>query len=139
MPNLSAIFSKLIAIILFAVSFLIPGEADNMDISVTVSNTETQIITVEWKNNTGKAVTEPRFYIEKQNGEEWTDVPFAPGFGFPEIYTRYYPTEGGRITVDTARDLKEPLSQGTYRITLCYDVLYSENTNGNAHCIFVIK
>ena len=139
MVSLSAVFSKFIAIILFAVSFLIPGSPDKMDISVTVDNTETQIITVEWTNRTGKAVTIPRYYMEKLDGEEWTEIPFSPDFGgFPEIYGQYYPTEGGKITVDTQRTFGTVLCAGTYRITLYYDVLHCDINSGKCAENFII-
>ncbi len=138
MINISAIISKCIAILLFAISFITPGYPDNADISVTVSEQESPVIYVEWINNTGKAITGPTYYIEKLENEQWKTVEFAEGFGFPEIYTQYYPTEGGRITIDTNRDLKEPPAKGTYRITLCYELLYSSTKNGTSAAEFTI-
>lgn len=139
MLKISTITAKIIAILLFAVSFIIPGSPDNVDISVNVPEEETPIIYVEWKNNTGKAVTAPTYYIEKLENEEWKLMEFAEGFGFPEIYTQYYPTEGGKITVDIKRDLKDPLTDGKYRITLCYELLYSNTKNGTSSSEFEIN
>ena len=136
---LNTVFAKLIALILFAVSFIIPGSPDNVDISAEAVAGEAQIIRVEWKNNTGKAITVPKYYIEKYENEEWTAVEFSDGFGFPEIYTQYYPTEGGTITIDAKRDLKEPLTAGTYRITLCYNILYSSVKTGSSCAEFTVN
>lgn len=136
--NLGNIFAKFIALIMFAVSFIVPGSPENVDISVDVTTEEAQIIYIEWKNNTGKAITDPTYYLEKLENEEWKAVEFADGFGFPEIYTQHYPTEGSKITINTARDLKAPLTDGTYRITLCYELLYSNTKNGNSSAEFVI-
>ena len=130
MLNVRTLTAKLVAILLFSISFIIPGSPDDVDISVNIPEQETSIIYVEWKNNTGKAITAPTYYIEKLENEEWKLTEFAEGFGFPEIYTRYYPTEGGRITIDINKDLKEPLTDGTYRITLCYELLYCNTKNG---------
>ncbi|MBR3767702.1 MAG: hypothetical protein IKL10_05625 [Clostridia bacterium] len=138
MINFSAIFSKMIAIILFAVSFLLPGNPDDVAISADVSSSDKQVITVEWQNNTGKAIKNPTYYIEKLEDEEWQSVEFAEDFGFPEIYTQYYPTESGKITVNGKKDLKEPLTKGTYRITLCYELLYCDTRNGSSSVEFTI-
>ncbi len=139
MFNLSEVISKCIAILLFAVSFIIPGSPDNVDISVTAVTEETQIIYIEWENNTGKAITSPTYYFEKLENGEWVPKEFSEGFGFPEIYTQYYPTEGGKITVDVERDLKEPLTKGTYRITLCYELLYCDTKNGMSSAEFEVS
>ena len=138
MLNFSEIISKCIAILLFAVSFIVPATPDGVDVSVTVQS-QPQIISVEWTNNTGKAVTRPTYYFEKFEDGEWVQTEFAEGFFFPEIYTQYYPTEGGKITVNVSRDLKEPLTTGTYRITLCYDLLYSSTKHGTASAEFEVS
>lgn len=137
--TLSSFLAKAVAILLFAVSFFVPGSHDKMDISVSIASVEAQVIYVSWKNNTGKAITQPTYYLEKQENDGWTAVEFAEGFGFPEIYTQYYPTEGSSFRIDVQRDLKEPLSAGTYRITLCYELLYSNNTSGRATAVFCVE
>lgn len=139
MMQLNEILSKFIAVILFAVSFLIPGSPDKLDISVSVDNTGNQIIIAEWKNETGKAVTIPKYYIEKLEGETSVLVPFGEDFGgFPEIYRKYYPTEGGRITIDSIKAFGAELPSGTYILTLYYDVLYCDVKQGKATVTFEI-
>ncbi len=130
--TLSSVFAKLVAILMFAMSFLVPGSPDKVDISVSTATEEAQVIYVSWKNNTGKAITQPTYYLEKQENDEWIPVEFADGFGFPEIYTQYYPTEGSAFRIDVQRDLKEALTEGEYRITLCYELLYSNDADGSA-------
>ncbi len=139
MLNLTSLFTKFIAIILFAISFITPASPGNVEISVQVNEDVPQTICVYWNNKTNKAITEPRYFIEKLENGQWTEVPFADGFGFPEIYSQYYPAEGGKITITSQRDLKEPLKSGTYRITLYYELLYSETKNGKAVCDFDIE
>lgn len=139
MLNLNSLFAKILALLMFAVSFIVPGNPEKLDISVNVTTTEQQMIYVEWKNNTGKAITEPTYYIEKLENGKWQEVEFAEGFGFPEIYTQHYPTEGGKITVNVQKDLKEPLTEGKYRITLCYELLYCNTKNGCANIEFEVS
>ncbi len=139
MINISLVLKKLIAVILFAVSFIVPGSPDKVDISVNTEETEKQIITAEWKNNTGKAIAEIRFYVEKNEDGEWTEIPFSPYFGFPEIYTQYYPTEGGKISIGTEEVFGTKLSSGEYRIILYYNVLYCSTNSGKASADFIIR
>lgn len=136
--NPGSIFAKVIALFMFAISFIIPASPDNLEISVEVSSAETQIIYVEWKNNTKKAITEPRYYIEKLENGQWTEVPFSFGFGFPDIYTQHYPTESGKITINTSTAFDEKLPSGTYRITLYYELLLSDISKGCARNEFEI-
>lgn len=138
MTNLSTVFKKIIAVILFAVSFIIPGDPNKADISVSVTENEKQVITAEWKNNTGKAISEIRFYVEKNEDGEWTEIPFSSHFGFPEIYTIHYPTEKGKISIDTEDVFGKKLTPGEYRITLNYNVLYSDTSEGCASAVFNI-
>lgn len=136
--NMNLYFSKIIALFLFALSFILPARPERVDISLEISEEETQTITVFWENNTNKAIDEPTFFIERLNDGEWEALPFAEGFGFPEIYTRHYPTENGKFTIDTKTVFGEALPDGTYRLTLCYTLLISEIKNGSSVCEFTI-
>ena len=140
MTQISAFFSKIIALLLFAVSFITPASPDNMAVSVELSAAPGQEISVTWKNNTGKAIDIPRYYIEKQAGDSWEEIPFVEDFGgFPDIAATYYPTEGGKFTVKTLSVFGEELPVGTYRITLYYTLRFSDISEGKASAEFVIS
>ena len=140
MTQISAFLGKIIALLLFAVSFIVPGSPDNMDISVELTSAPEQEISVIWKNNTGKAIDIPRYYIEKQAGDSWEEIPFSEDFGgFPDIAATYYPTEGRKFTVKTAQTFGKELQGGTYRITLYYNLRFSDISEGKASAVFVIS
>lgn len=130
------IFSKIIALFLFALSVFLPARPERVDISLEISEKESQTITVFWENNTNKAITEPTFFIERLTDGKWENLPFAEGFGFPEIYTQHYPTEKGRFTIDTEAVFGKTLSDGVYRITLCYSLIRSDIKEGSSVCEF---
>ena len=140
MTQISAFFSKIIALLLFAVSFIVPASPDKVEISVEASISPEQIISVTWQNNTGKGIDIPRYYIEKQTGDSWERLPFDEDFGgFPDIAATYYPTEGGKFTVKTEEVLGKELADGTYRITLYYTLRFSDITDGKSSAVFVIS
>lgn len=137
--NISEIFSKLIALFMFALSFIVPGAPDNVEINVNVNDTPSQCISVEWKNSTGKAITEPRFFMEKEENGEWERITFSQGFGFREIYTEYYPTEKGSFGIDSEIAFGEKLSPGNYRLTLYYDVINCTPDKGSSAIEFTVS
>lgn len=139
MSQFNSLFAKLISIILFALSFMLPASPDNLNITVNIDNTEEQIIIAEWQNLTGKGIDTPRFYIEKQENDEWIQIPFLPDFGFVEIATIHYPTAKGKTTVRTEKVFGKELEPGTYRITLYYNLMYSDVATGNANTQFTIE
>ncbi len=136
---MSALFSKFIALMMFAVSFLLPLNENGVKAEITVNDDDKQIISVMWKNETNKAIDELRFSVEKYENEEWTKVEFKEGFGFPEIYTRYYPTEKGAFTINSENTFGEALSEGQYRLVLSYHIIYSDKTSDISITEFEIK
>ncbi len=140
MTQISALFGKIIALLLFAVSFIMPASPDNVDISVEVSSSPEQTISVNWQNNTGKGIDIPRYYIERKEGDFWEEVPFGEDFGgFPDIAATYYPTEGGKFTVKPNQAFGKELQGGTYRITLYYTLRFSDISEGKASAVFDIS
>lgn len=118
--SISSLFKKLIAVILMVFSFLVPFDEEGIEMEIKVNNDEKQMIVVEWTNNTGKMIDEPRFFVEKKIGDKWEQIDFAPGFGFKEIYTQYYPSEGSVFNINTLVTFGEELAEGEYRFTFCY-------------------
>ncbi|MBE6791326.1 MAG: hypothetical protein IKB08_08085 [Clostridia bacterium] len=135
---MNPVFSKIIALFLFALSFILPARPERVDISLEISEKESQTITVFWENNTNKAITEPTFFIERLTDGKWESLPFAEGFGFPEIYTQHYPTEKGKFTIDTETVFGSPLPDGTYRLNLRYSLLRSNIKEGSSVCEFTV-
>ncbi len=138
MTAISDVFSRFIAILLFLFSAFLPFNPEGLDLTVNVSNENEQIITVEWQNNTGRAIGIPRYFIEKAEDGEWTNVPFSSDFGFPDIASTYYPSEKGKITIKSESAFGEPLPSGTYRVTVYYDIRDTETTNSGASTEFTI-
>ena len=135
MNNFIISFRRIIGVILFALSFLLPVHPDGLDVQVTVENEPQQVITAEWTNNTGAKISEPRFYAEQKNGESWVQIDFAPAFGFEDIYTLYYPLESCIMNISTESVFGTVLPAGEYRIVLYYDVKSAATTADGSVCI----
>ena len=105
---------------------------------ITVSQEENQVISVVWTNETNKAIDELRFSVERLENGEWKAVPFAEDFGFPEIFTRYYPTEKGTINIDTVRTFGQALLAGSYRLILSYHLVFADRANDTSVAVFDI-
>ena len=134
----NSIFSRLIAIILFVLYAFAPCNPEGLTLSAAADNGEEQKITVEWQNNTKKAIGIPRYFVEKEENGEWTDVPFAEGFGFPDIASVYYPSEKDKITIVSERVFGQRLPEGKYRITVYYDIVNSDTKTGSSVLEFTI-
>lgn len=132
------IFSRLIAIVLFILYAFVPCNPDGLALSVTADNGEEQVITAEWQNNTKKAIGIPRYFVEKNENGEWTEILFSDGFGFPDIASTYYPTEKGEITIISERVFGQRLPEGKYRITVYYDILNSDIKTGSSVLEFTL-
>lgn len=126
---MSALLSKIIAIIMFAVSIIMPLNEGGVKAEINVSEEENQVISVFWTNETNKAIDELRFSVEKQENGEWTTVEFCDNFGFREIYTRYYPTESGTIRINCEDTFGKNLPKGQYRLILYYHLILSDKTS----------
>ncbi len=136
---MSSLFSKFIALLMFAVSFLMPLNEGGLKAEINITNEENQIISVSWTNGTNKAIDELRFSVEKLDNGEWTAVNFHEGFGFPEIYTRYYPTEKGTFTINSENTFGSILPEGQYRLILHYHLILSDKTNDTSATEFEIR
>ena len=122
---MSAIFTKLIAILLGLIAIFTGGRYEQVD--ATLANevtTASEEIVVEIFNYTGKTLSyDMSFTLEKQDGDTW--ISMEPAEPFPELGIVHRNLTTQTFTVDLLRYFGGPLEEGTYRLSKTYHADYS--------------
>lgn len=142
---------KIIAIILFIISFFTTGDMTKANVTVYKELTagDTNAVFV-FENNTGKAIGKDIKIdkVEKEVFGQWIDVPFAQSFletaGKSDFENRVYPGEKESLYVDfmttvAGIPVQVPLTSGNYRVTVSFKTSgYSKVTEGSVTAEFTV-
>ncbi len=131
---------RLIAIILFIISFFVPGDMSKGDVypekAIDAGATKAEFV---FENKTGNRleITVKIDSIERkaiENDGEWVAVPFEQYFNEGVTQYKLYPNEKTTLHVDFVNADHEdvPLISGDYRIKVTYKMSgYTDNTTGS--------
>lgn len=142
---------KIIAIILFIISFFTTGDMTKANVTLYKDLTagETKAVFV-FENNTGKALSKDVKVekVEKEFLGQWIEVSFSQSFLEKESTSsfdnRIYPGEKEDIYVDFLTTIagipvEIPLTSGNYRITVSFKTDgYSKVTEGSVTANFTV-
>lgn len=115
------ILARIIALLMF----LLPAHPEQLMLSMPVPvTTESETMTIEYKNTTNRTVEFSEFntVLEVFENDEWCTVPVSADFVHHEMMTVVPPMGGGSITIDIALTYGHKLAEGNYRLTLKYGV-----------------
>lgn len=131
---------RLIAIILFIISFFVPGDMSKGNVApektIDAGATKAEFV---FENKTGNRleITVNIDSIERKAVEssgEWVAVPFKQYFNEGITQYKLYPNEKTTLHVNFVNSANEdvPLVAGDYRITVTYKMSgYTDNTTGS--------
>lgn len=134
------LIKKIIAIFAVLISFFISGNINNVSLSLEDPvDISTQKIVVNFKNETGKYITQPYLLsFEKYNDGEWEEIGHGD-YPMTEMAKRILPTEEGKISINLKQIGIDSLSEGNYRITIAYNVIFNKtNKLGSTDITFEI-
>lgn len=139
---------RLIAIILFIISFFIPGDMSKANVypekAIEAGATKAEFV---FENKTGNRleITVKIDSIERkaiENDGEWVAVPFEQYFNEGITQYKLYPNEKTTLHVNFVNDKQEdvPLISGDYRIKVTYNMSgYTDNTSGSTTQTFSVS
>lgn len=138
---------RIIALILFLVSFFVPGDMTKANVypekALTEGTTKAEFV---FENKTGNRleITVKVDSIQRRAIEDtdlWIDVPFEQYYNEGITNYKLYPTEKTTLHVEfrTKSGIDIPLVSGDYRITVSYKMNgYTDNQTGTATSEFTV-
>lgn len=137
---MTTFIKTIIAYMAVLLSFFIAGNPENIVATVNGTiTTETQVISVTVKNETGKIVNHSSVYItrlEQKINDEWVTVGTIDEI--PDDLIVFYPTLEYNTKVNIYSFGIESLSAGEYRFVLTYNVKMPENTKATSYGYFSV-
>lgn len=135
-----SIIKNIIIYIALIMSFFIVGDAQNVVATVNGEPTsETQVISVTVKNETGEIVKHSSSEIEgleRKIDGEWIVVGYCGGL---EDAVIFYPKAEYTTSVNIKQFGVEKLEPGEYRLVVPYSVKTTEVVRTNAYAYFTVS